>query len=171
MNRFRLTGARPVTAFAALATCSSMPRSVRRAVGLVLVEHPLVAQLRGWPGGPGLGEYVPVGDVLAGVLALPLRHLVGDVRDLHAEDERQARGIDGLLVRLGDHPGVRDDRDVEQPVSGHVRPPAAAAPRPERCHLLLVMREPRCSMLREPRRNDHTICTAVAPEAVFTART
>ena len=27
------------------------------------------------------------------------------------------------------------------------------------------------SMLREPRRVDHTICTAVAPEAVFTVRT
>ena len=26
-------------------------------------------------------------------------------------------------------------------------------------------------MLREPRRLDHTICTAVAPEAVFTVRT
>ena len=31
MNRFRLTGASPATALAALATCSSMPRSVRRA--------------------------------------------------------------------------------------------------------------------------------------------
>ena len=31
MNRFRLTGAGPATALAALATCSSMPRSVRRA--------------------------------------------------------------------------------------------------------------------------------------------
>ncbi|TBM83552.1 hypothetical protein DIQ79_33745, partial [Mycolicibacterium smegmatis] len=26
-------------------------------------------------------------------------------------------------------------------------------------------------MLRDPRRVDHTICTAVAPEAVFTVRT
>jgi hypothetical protein len=31
MNGFRLTGARPATAFAALATCSPVPRSVRRA--------------------------------------------------------------------------------------------------------------------------------------------
>jgi hypothetical protein len=31
MNRFRLTGASPATAFTALATCSSIPRSVRRA--------------------------------------------------------------------------------------------------------------------------------------------
>jgi hypothetical protein len=30
---------------------------------------------------------VPVGDVLAGVLPPPLRDLVGDVGDLHAEDE------------------------------------------------------------------------------------
>jgi hypothetical protein len=31
--------------------------------------------------------------------------------------------------------------------------------------------EPRCSIWRDPRRVDHTICTAVAPEAVFTVRT
>ena len=31
--------------------------------------------------------------------------------------------------------------------------------------------EPRCSIERDPRREDHTICTAVAPEAVFTVRT
>jgi hypothetical protein len=28
-----------------------------------------------------------------------------------------------------------------------------------------------CSIERDPRRRDHTICTAVAPEAVFTVRT
>jgi hypothetical protein len=28
-----------------------------------------------------------------------------------------------------------------------------------------------CSIEREPRHQDHTICTAVAPEAVFTVRT
>jgi hypothetical protein len=31
--------------------------------------------------------------------------------------------------------------------------------------------EPKCSILRDPRRDDHTICTAVAPEEVFTVRT
>jgi hypothetical protein len=31
--------------------------------------------------------------------------------------------------------------------------------------------EPRCSIERDPRRDDHTICTAVAPELVFTVRT
>ena len=31
--------------------------------------------------------------------------------------------------------------------------------------------EPRCSIARDPRREDHTICTAVAPDAVFTVRT
>ncbi len=31
--------------------------------------------------------------------------------------------------------------------------------------------EPRCSILRDPRRVDHTICTAVAPEDVLTVRT
>jgi len=28
-----------------------------------------------------------------------------------------------------------------------------------------------CSIERDPRRDDHTICTAVAPELVFTVRT
>ena len=31
--------------------------------------------------------------------------------------------------------------------------------------------EPMCSMFRDPRRDDQTSCTAVAPEAVFTVRT
>ena len=31
--------------------------------------------------------------------------------------------------------------------------------------------EPRCSIERDPRRDDHTICTAVAPELVFSVRT
>ena len=31
--------------------------------------------------------------------------------------------------------------------------------------------EPMCSMFRDPRREDHTICTAAAPNAVFTVRT
>jgi hypothetical protein len=30
--------------------------------------------------------------------------------------------------------------------------------------------EPRCSIERDPRRDDHTICTAVAPELVLTVR-
>jgi len=37
---------------------------------------------------------VPVGDLLAGVLTAPLSDHIRDVRDLHAEDERQARGLD-----------------------------------------------------------------------------
>ena len=54
-----------------------------------------------------------------GVLAPPLQDLVGDVGDLHAEDERQSRGLDRLLVRVGDHPRVGDHGDVRQPVGGH----------------------------------------------------
>jgi len=34
-----------------------------------------------------------------------------------------------------------------------------------------VCAEPMCSRLRDPRREEYTICTAVAPEAVFTVRT
>jgi len=64
---------------------------------------------------------VPVRDVLAGVLAPPLYDLIRDVRDLHSEDERQARGLDLLLIGLAHHAGVRDDRHVRQVVSGHER--------------------------------------------------
>ena len=60
-------------------------------VGPVLVVDDLVAAAAVRPGGPRLGEDVPVRDVLAGVLAPPLRDQVGDVRDPRAEDERQAR--------------------------------------------------------------------------------
>ena len=88
-------------------------------VGPVLVVDNLVTALVRRPGGPGLGEDVPVGDLLARVLAPPLVHDVGDVGDLHAEDERQARGLDGLHVRVGDHARVRDDGDVGQLVGGH----------------------------------------------------
>jgi hypothetical protein len=38
-------------------------------------------------------------------------------------------------------------------------------------NLRIIVRRPMCSMSREPRREEYTICTAVAPEAVFTVRT
>jgi hypothetical protein len=34
---------------------------------------------------------------------------MGDLGDLHPEDERQACALDRLHVVLGDHPGVGDD--------------------------------------------------------------
>jgi hypothetical protein len=67
-------------------------------VSSVLVVDDLVTVLGGRPGGPGLGEDVRVGDVLAGVLAVPLGDHIGDARDLHAEDERQPGGLDLLLA-------------------------------------------------------------------------
>ena len=56
-------------------------------VGLVLVVDDLVAAAAARPGGPRLGEDLPVGDVLAGVLAAPPLHDVGLAGDLRAEDE------------------------------------------------------------------------------------
>jgi hypothetical protein len=53
------------------------------------------------------------------MLRAPLRDQVGDVGDLHAQDERQAGGLDRLLVGLGDHARVGDDGDVGQAVGGH----------------------------------------------------
>jgi hypothetical protein len=41
----------------------------------------------------------------------------------------------------------------------------------ERRQLGLIWAEPRCSIERDPRRDDHTICTAVAAELVLTVRT
>ncbi len=94
------------------------------AVGLVLVvDHPvpLAAGLLQVAGRPGLGEDLPVGDGFAGVLALPLLHHIGHLGDLHAEDERQPGVLNRLLVRVGDHAGVRDDGDIGQLVGFHER--------------------------------------------------
>ncbi len=41
----------------------------------------------------------------------------------------------------------------------------------KRRQLDLSWAEPVCSIERDPLRQDHAICTAVAPKAVFTART
>jgi hypothetical protein len=59
--------------------------------------------------------------------------------------------------------------------------PRSNAPRPSasRCRAAALSAsnsdsswaEPRCSMRREPRRDDHTIRTAIAPDLVFTVRT
>jgi hypothetical protein len=42
-----------------------------------------------------------------------------NVGDLYTQDQRQARGLDALLVCLGDHARVRDHSDVGQMVGGH----------------------------------------------------
>jgi site-specific DNA recombinase len=94
------------------------------AVGAVLVVDHLVAAAGGFvrPGGrPGLGEDVPVGEVLAGVLAAPLGDRIGDVGDAGAQDEGQPGVLDRVLVGLGDHPGVRDHGDIGQLAGGHER--------------------------------------------------
>jgi len=72
MNRFLFPGAFPATACSALATCSPIPpQGPPCPVGLVLVVDDLVPAAAVRPGRPWLGEDVPVGDLLAGVLAIP----------------------------------------------------------------------------------------------------
>jgi len=74
------------------------------------------------PGGrPGLGENLPVGKVLAGMLAPPLRDRIRLVGDPCAQDERQPGVLDRLLVGVGDHPRVRDHGDIGELVGGHER--------------------------------------------------
>jgi hypothetical protein len=88
----------PATAFAALATCSSIRRSV------LLARSALYSWYIHWPWRfedarlATLSEDASVGDLLARMLAPPPVHQVGDVGDLHAEDERQANRLDGLLI-------------------------------------------------------------------------
>ena len=49
---------------------------------------------------------------------------------------------------------------------------AVPAPPPRRSlQLGIVVRDPRCSISRDPRRDDHTTFGAVAPDFVFTVRT
>jgi hypothetical protein len=69
-----------------------------RPIGLVLVVDDLVTPLVGRSGGSELDEDQPVGHRLARVLAPPLLDDVGDLGDLHAEDERQPRSLDRALV-------------------------------------------------------------------------
>ena len=92
MNLFRLTGGQSGDGLGGLRHLLVGPaQRPPGPVGLVLVVNPLVTPLRGRPGGPGLGEDVTVGDLLARVLAPPLVHDVGDVGDLHAQDGRQPK--------------------------------------------------------------------------------
>ena len=87
---------------------------------VLIVHHPI-----GDPAGllatrrrPRLGEYVPVGDVFAGVLLPPLCNDVGQERDPSTEDERQPGDVDRDLVGLRNHPRIRHDGHVGQLVSG-----------------------------------------------------
>jgi hypothetical protein len=50
-------------------------------------------------------------DLLAWVLAPPLGDQVRNVRNPHAEDERQPGRLGLVLVGLGDHVRLRHDRD------------------------------------------------------------
>jgi len=72
--------------------------------------------------------------------------------------------------RIGNVPG---SRLPEIPRSNSVCPPAnrSAAAAFQAASSTSSRADPRCSIEREPLRQDHTICTAVAPEEVFTVRT
>jgi hypothetical protein len=95
--------------------CASGP------VGAVLVVDDLVAAGAVRPTRPGLGQRQPVRDLGVRVVPAPFVDDVVDVTDPVAQDEPQPSGLDRLLVRLGQHPGVGDDRDVGEPVRGHER--------------------------------------------------
>jgi hypothetical protein len=95
--------------------CASGP------VGAVLVVDDLFAAGAVRPTRPGLSQRQPVRDLGVRVVPAPFVDDVGDVTDPVAQDEPQPGGLDRLLVRLGQHPGVGDDRDVGEPVRGHER--------------------------------------------------
>jgi hypothetical protein len=82
------------------------------------------------------------------------------------------------VLRTGGHDFQRRTLADPRPLKPQVKALLTRSQTLSRCgfeHLqldLVVSRaEPRCSIWRDPRREDHTICTAVAPEAVFTVRT
>jgi len=85
----------------------------------VLVVDDLVAVAAVRPGRPALGEHVAVGDLFAGVVAVPLGDHVGHLGDALAEDERQPGRFYLDLVGLAHHPRIGHDRDVGQLVGGH----------------------------------------------------
>ncbi len=86
-----------------------------------LVVDDLVPALITRAGGPGLGHDEPVGHRLARVLAPPRGDGVGDVGDARAEDERQPRRFDGLLVCPRRSSPRRHDRHIRHLVGGHGR--------------------------------------------------
>ena len=79
-------------------------------------------------------------------------------------------------------PGRPAGAPIREEVIGSGPPPAASRPRPSsscpaaiRCAVAFSASssasscaDPRCSISRDPRREDHTTCTAVAPDVVFT---
>jgi peptidoglycan/LPS O-acetylase OafA/YrhL len=69
-------------------------------------------------GRPGLGEDLPIVDVLIGMLVAPFAHHIGHKRDPGAEDERQPRGFQRDLIGFGDHAGIGDDDDIGEVVGG-----------------------------------------------------
>ena len=102
----------------------------------------------------------PFRDRFIGVFGVPFADHVGQERDTGAQDVGQPGGLQRDLVGFGDHPSVGDDGDVGRSAAAALSAASSAS----------SWAEPRCSIERDPRREDHTICTAVAPEAVFTVR-
>lgn len=86
--------------------------------GPVLIEVRPVLPVIAGAGRPGLGEDVPVRDVLAGMIPPPRRHQVGHFGQFRADDESQPSLLQRDLIRPGDHPGVGDHGHPGDPVRG-----------------------------------------------------
>jgi len=91
--------------------------------------------------------------------------------------ERPVSGRGSATVMASSRQPIRDAaRRPGRPVLGigqahPARLPAAAAAAFSNSSSASSWAEPRCSMSRELRREERTICTAIAPKAVFTVRT
>ena len=77
-------------------------------VTVLVVDHPIrdASGLLGGGGRPRLGEHLLIRDLLTRVLGAPFADDLRHVGDAGAQDERQPGCGDGLLVGLGDHPGI-----------------------------------------------------------------
>jgi hypothetical protein len=143
------------------AQCS--PRSV---VAVLVVHDPIrdSAGLLTTAGRPRLGQHQLIGNSLVGVFVAPFPDHVGQKRDPGAQDERQPRSLQRVGARE-EMIGNGSDADcVVTPRSSSAWPAAnrwaAAAFKAARAASSAA--EPMCSIERDPRRDDHTTCTAVA---------
>ena len=93
MNRLCLTGAFPGDCLLGFGDLLVDPAQTPPGPVVAVVVIDDLIPPPGGGGRPRLGEYLPVADLLARVLAPPLGDHVGDVPDPHAQDERQARSL------------------------------------------------------------------------------
>ncbi len=184
MNRLRLTAVLPATACSALATCSSMPCRVRRARSARRSSG--CSWYHAWTTYGTSGIRAPrMNDNPAASMAC---WLAAEIMPASATTVTSASWWASMNARMVGSIVVVSPRLPSNALTINGNPLAACnaaksgpksssgCPTARRClatalsasHAASSCAEPMCSMSRDPRREECTICTALAPDAVFT---